>query len=271
VRCGAGFGLIPATLKRVVRRFPVVQAAAFLFPLAAYAQDNYEIQVYASETVPTGMTMVELHSNFTVHGETEEINGLRPSDHAMHETLEVTQGFTPWFETGFYLFTSIQPGVGWEWVGDHIRPRVRAPEEWEWPVGVSLSTEIGYQRRAFSEDTWTWELRPIVDKQWGPWYVSVNPAFEKSLRGTNSGQGWSFAPSAKVSYDLTPVVTAGVEYYSSLGPVTHLSPWNEQQQQVFPAIDLNVAPEWEINFGVGFGLTRGTDDLIVKFIIGRRF
>src|SRR5947207_11497312 len=29
------------------------------------AQDNYEIQVYGSETVPAGATMVELHSNIT--------------------------------------------------------------------------------------------------------------------------------------------------------------------------------------------------------------
>ncbi|MBX6361052.1 MAG: hypothetical protein IRZ03_13335, partial [Acidobacterium ailaaui] len=35
-------------------------------PLAA--QDNYEIQVYGSETVAPKNTMVELHSNFTVDG-----------------------------------------------------------------------------------------------------------------------------------------------------------------------------------------------------------
>jgi len=30
------------------------------------------------------------------------------------------------------------------------RPRVRAPEGWNLPVGLSLSAEIGCQRRAFS-------------------------------------------------------------------------------------------------------------------------
>ncbi len=56
-------------------------------------------------------------------------------------------------------------GYGWEWVGDHIRPRVRVPEKWHWPVGVSLSNEVGYQRRQYSTDTWTWEMRPIVDQK----------------------------------------------------------------------------------------------------------
>lgn len=157
----------------------VVLALLLFFSLATRAQDNYEIQVYGSETVAAGRTMVELHSNYTIEGERQTINEVSPSYHAFHETLEITHGFTPWFETGFYVFSSIQPGYGWEWVGDHIRPRVRVPEEWHWPVGLSLSTEIGYQRREFSEDTWSWELRPIVDKQLGRWYFAVNPAFEK--------------------------------------------------------------------------------------------
>jgi hypothetical protein len=249
----------------------VLLALSGLLPCPVLAQDNYEIQVYGSETVAPGKTMVELHSNFTIEGQTQTVNGVLPSHHALHETLEITQGFTPWFETGFYVFSSIQPDEGWEWVGDHIRPRVRVPEDWHWPVGLSLSTEIGYQQRKFSEDTWTWELRPIIDKQWGHWYFALNPTFELSLEGENSGQGFSFAPSAKVSVDVTRWVAVGVEYYASLGPVSHFDPWDQQQQQIFPTLDFNVSPDWEINFGVGFGLTHSTDDLIVKLILGRRF
>jgi hypothetical protein len=243
----------------------------WLWPQDARAQDDYEIQVYASETVSPGMTMVELHSNFAIRGQRETVDGVAPSNHALHETLEVTHGFTPWFETGFYIFTSVQPEQGAEWVGDHIRPRVRAPEDWDLPVGVSLSTEIGYQRRKFSDDTWTWELRPIVDRKWGPVYLALNPSFEKSLEGVNENQGWVFAPSAKFSVDVTEAISIGVEYYSSLGPVTHLSPTQEQQHQIFPAVDLNVSPDWEINFGIGWGLTRSTDRLVVKVILGWRF
>ena len=241
------------------------------FAVGLRAQDNYEIQVYPSETVAIGRTMLELHSNYTVDGQRETVNGVLPSNHAFHETLELTHGFTPWFETGFYLFTSIQPGEGWEWVGDHIRPRVRAPDEWHLPVGLSLSTEIGYQRASFSEDTWTWEIRPIIDKQWHRWYFSVNPAFEKSLSGLNSSKGFEFAPSAKVSFDVTRKIALGVEYYCSLGPVERLDNWNEQQHQIFPALDLNLSPNWEFNFGVGIGLTSSTDNLLLKLILGYRF
>ena len=223
-------------------------ASIFFAPTPAAAQDNYEIQVYSFDTVPPHHTMVELHSNFTLSGGKTFQDGLQPTNHAFHETLEITRGFTDWFETGFYVFTSARSGQGWDWVGDHIRPRFRIPEKWHWPVGLSLSNEIGYQRRRFSPDTWTWEMRPIVDQRLGRWYWSFNPTFDRSLHGES-----------------------GLEYYGALGPVTGFDPVRDQQQQIFPVIDLNLAPQWEINFGLGVGVTRSTDHLIAKFILGYRF
>ena len=35
--------------------------------------------------------------------------------------------------------------------------------------------------------------------------------------------------------------------------------------------DLNVSPEWELNFGIGAGLTTTSEHWIVKAIVGRRF
>src|SRR5271166_3478357 len=116
----------------------------------AHAQGNYEIQVYGADTVAPRSTMVELHSNFTADGH-PKMGGVAATNHAEHETVEITQGINDWSEVGFYIFTSEQSGLGVQWVGDHIRPRVRAPEKWHWPVGVSLSTEVGYQRALFSD------------------------------------------------------------------------------------------------------------------------
>jgi hypothetical protein len=239
-------------------------------PLRAWSQANYEIQVYGAETVPPQNLMVELHSNFTATGEKEAIEGVYPTNHQEHETLELTEGLNEWAEVGFYVFTSEQDGYGTQWVGDHIRPRVRIPESWDWPVGVSLSTEIGFQRAAYSTDTWTWEVRPIVDKAIGRWYFAVNPALERTLHGPDVSQGWGFAPSFKVSYDFTSVVSAGLEYYADYGRIGGFAPVHDQQQQVFVVTDLNVSPVWEINFGVGIGATASTDHLIFKAILGRR-
>lgn len=237
----------------------------------AFAQGNYEIQVYGSDTVPAENTMVELHSNFTVYGQRQLIDGIYPTYHQEHETLEITQGLTDWSEVGFYVFTSEQAGHGVQWVGDHIRPRVRVPDSWHWPFGFSISTEIGYQRPVYSLDTWTWGIRPILDKAIRRWYFAVNPALERTLHGPDVKIGLGFAPAAKVSYDFSKEISGGFEYYADYGKLFYFSSFGEQQQQFFAVTDLNVSPVWEINIGVGLGVTGSTDHLIVKGILGRRF
>jgi hypothetical protein len=248
-------------------------AIVFLTALCklAWSQGNYEVQVYGAETVAPSSTMVELHSNFTFQGSKTVIDGQRPTEHQLHETLEITHGFNEWFETGFYIFTSADATYGWNWVGDHIRPRFRIPESWKWPVGLSLSQEFGYQRAVYSADTWTWEIRPIVDKQLGKLYLSFNPTFDRSFHGPSTRKGLEFSPNFKVGYDITKKINAGLEYYGALGPITGFDPLREQQQQIVPTVDLNLSPNWEFNFGVGVGVTQGTDHLLVKMILGRRF
>ena len=216
-------------------------------------------------------TMVELHSNFTPEGQKYVIDGVYPSNHQLHETLEITQGLTNWAEVGFYVFTSWQDGHGVQWVGDHIRPRVRVPDSWHWPVGVSLSTEVGYQRAVYSPDTWTWEIRPIVDKYMGRWYWAVNPALERTWHGPDIKQGIGFSPAAKLSYDFSRKISGGIEYYADYGRLGAFDSLHDQQQQIFAVTDLNVSPKWEINIGVGVGPTSATDHLIIKAILGRHF
>jgi hypothetical protein len=246
-------------------------ALSFFLTYSCRAQDNYEIQVYPSETVARGRTMVELHSNFTFKGSKEKVDGVEPTNHALHETLEITQGITSNFEIGFYVFTSVRSGLGWDWVGDHIRPRISIPKSWHWPVGVSISSEIGYQRPIYSANTWSVEIRPIIDKELGRWYLSFNPTFERAIKGPDESRGFEFSPNLKVGYDFTRKISGGFEYYGALGPVSSIDPGREQEHQIFPVIDLNLSPDWEINFGIGFGLTGRTDHLILKLILGRRF
>jgi hypothetical protein len=241
-----------------------------LIPARAVAQENYEIQVYGSETMQAGHTIVELHSNFTGTGSTATLGSMLPTNHALHETIEITHGFNEWFEVGWYIFTAVPTNGGWNWVGDHIRPRVRAPESWHLPVGLSLSTEVGYQRKEFSEDTWSVEIRPIIDKQMGRFYWSLNPTMGVSLDNPAGDHSLTFEPNVAVGFDVTEQVNLSVEYYGAMGPITGLLPSAQQEHLIFPAVNLNVSPKWEINFGVGFGLTDTGDKGIVKLITGYR-
>jgi hypothetical protein len=253
------------------KKIIILFSGFFACTLASFGQDNYEIQVYSSETVAPKSTMLELHSNYTFGGSIGTENGVLPSHHIFHETIEITHGFTKNFEIGFYLFNAVGSDGRTNYVGSHIRPRVRIPANWHWPVGVSLSMEAGYQKLPYSEDDWSLEIRPIIDKALGPLYLAFNPTFDKSLHGLNSDQGYIFSPNFKAGYTIGKIFSPGFEYYGVVGGLFNFLPFQQQQQQLFAVMDLNINSNWEFNFGYGHGFTKATDNKIAKLIVGYRF
>jgi hypothetical protein len=131
--------------------------------------------------------------------------------------------------------------------------------------------EFGFQKAAFSANTCTLEIRPIVDKKWNKLYISLNPTLDQSFAGPDKNRGLIFSLNVKGSYDITKAVALGLEYYGSMGPVFHYDSFQNQTQQLFIATDLNVDPNWEFNGGIGTGFTQATEKLIFKIIIGRTF
>lgn len=242
----------------------------FCLPLFLNAQENYEIQVYGSETIPRGITMFELHSNYTIQGFKDTLNGVLPTHHALHETIEITHGFNPWFEIGFYQFLARNPGNTPAYVGNHIRPRIRVPEKYKYKVGLSLSAEVGYQVGQYAPDLWTLELRPILDKTAGRWYFSLNPVVDYAFQGPDHIKGLFFSPNIKFSFSFTRVVKAGLEYYNSTGPFSHSDELNQQPHQLALAFDFDFSENWELNIGYVKGLTVSVEQDIFKIIIGRR-
>ncbi len=270
------------------------RALAFLFALMLlgavprlHAQNGYEIQVYPSETIPPKVLLVELHSNYTVEGSTTVQYGMLPTQGQEHETIELTQGLNKWSEVGFYIFTAERNGNGVQWVGDHIRPRVRAPESWHLPVGLSLSNEIGYARPEFANPTWSWQINPIVDQTLGKWYWSVNgnfnwghpvpppanytPAQRTVYYRDVSPGGLTFSPAATVTFQPSKYYNVGIEYYGYYGEFGNFVSLHNQQQQFFPVFNFFFSKKWEVNVGAGWGATAATDHLVVKGIVGRYF
>jgi hypothetical protein len=237
----------------------------------ACAQDLFEIQVYPYETVEPHHTMFEFHMNFFPSGTKETQNGLFPNNHQFHLTVEITHGLTPHWELGAYLVTAYVPGIGPKFAGSRIRPRFRIPESWHLPFRLGVSTELGFNKHQFDLNTITLEIRPILEKEFGKWYFSVNPDLSKSFQGVDAHRAPSFEPGVKISYNLTKRLAPGIEYYAETGPISHFLPLGQQHHLLFPTLDVNTSPEWELNFAVGRGLTGSSEHWIVKWIIGRRF
>ncbi|HTR77777.1 MAG TPA: hypothetical protein VMH39_06690 [Gemmatimonadaceae bacterium] len=236
----------------------------------ADAGDRYEIEVYGAATVAPGRWMLELHSNYVADGFTYSVDGTIPDEHALHETLELTRGLTDWAELGGYVFTSQSPGRGWSAAGYSVRPRLRVPERWAWPVGVSLSQEVAWFKSEYSANAWTYELRPIIDKQIERWYLALNPTLERALRGPDASKGFILSPSADLGFDVTAAVNLSLEYYASLGRLAHPLPPVSREQQLFYAVNLNLSPRYELNAGYGRGLDRAAEKSMIKLILGRR-
>ena len=59
----------------------------------------------------------------------------------------------------------------------------------------------------------------------------------------------------------------GVEYYSDLGAFPNFATFNEQQHNIYAVVDFKIG-RFDVNAGVGYGLTPGSDRLMAKMIIG---
>src|SRR5262245_48522253 len=114
----------------------------------ATAQDLFEIQVDPYLTVPAAMTMVETHSKYFESGTRDATFGDLPMNHQSHLTVEVTHGFTNYFELARYFVTATHvPGEGGRIVGTRIRPRMRFKEtQQQIFFNISLSVEFGFQK-----------------------------------------------------------------------------------------------------------------------------
>ncbi len=77
----------------------------------------------------------------------------------------------------------------------------------------------------------------------------------------------TFAPAAKVARKINENLSFGFEYYTDLGPIQALLPFNEQQHNLYAVVDFKVG-RFDVNAGVGYGLTPGSDRLMAKMIIG---
>jgi hypothetical protein len=226
-----------------------------------FAQDANEIQVYGSATTPKYTTMIELHNNYTFTGPKFNQNY-----HPFLQTLEVTTGISENFEFGFYVFTYNNNGKT-QYTGSNIRPRVKAPDEWNLPIGISLSSEIGCSIDPENkEKEWGTEIRPIMDKTIGNHYLSFNPSFGISFtKGT-----YLFEPNFKYAYTASKKANLGFEYYGNTGTV--FSPFRlpEQEHQLYAVIDLFLHPLYEFNLGIGKGLTDASNGTTIKCYVGRR-
>ena len=240
-------------------------AGVFLASLPARAQDPFEIQVYEYETVPKGRWNLETHLNYVSKGTTTWEGPMAPTEGQFHTTFELTRGITDNFELAGYLLFGSYMGGSFQWAGARIRPRVSAPKEWSWTIGVSLSVEVGFPVKVFEENGTTLEIRPILEKKFGDWQIDFNPVVGTALSGPGKGE-WDFEPGLRVAYEVSKKLDLSVEYYGAI-PFSG----GEPVHQIYPGADIHLSEDVVLNVGAGWGLTDAGNQFVWKMRLGALF
>jgi hypothetical protein len=228
----------------------------------AGAQQGYEFEVYDTHLTRPGTTEFELNTNFVASGPKQVDTGLFPTRHMLRSSLEIGGGLTNWLEASIYVLAVHQPNAGASYVGNRIRTTASAPADWNLPVELGLTQEVGYARPGFAENRWTYELSPMIGKTWGSVALVANPAFERSLGP--AAHPLEFEPRGRISYGFGDEASLSLEYYSSLGPTSGFDPRSEQKHQLFLAIEKEFSPRWEFAASFGRGLTASSDRSVIS-------
>jgi hypothetical protein len=238
-------------------------------PATAWAQDVFEIQVYDSETAPTGETGLELHLNHSFGGSTVSNGGVLPPAGVTRMTLEPHLGCASWCEVGFYLQTALYPDGRFDYAGVKLRWKVRSTRKyWEGQVGLALNTELSILPKAYESQVYGGELRPVIDFRRGAFYAAFNPILDFNLAGTNVGRP-DFEPALKLAFQLLPHWAAGTELYGSTGilfPAGSSGSNGPNLQRVLGVVDFE-AGSFSLNLGAGYQWG-GTPQWLVKAIVG---
>lgn len=241
-----------------------------VLPSRARAVDRFEIQVYDGRANAPGVTSLENHINFVDRG--HEISDLPalPTDHQAHWTFEGALGITRVWELGAYLQTAFVPGEGYGYAGTKIRSKFVTPADFSkrWRLGANF--ELARIPERFEEDKWEIEIRPIVALTLPELLLAVNPMLGMPLSG-GARDGPHLEPAVSAKGRLSERVALGIEYYGGFGPLGALLPAGQQDQYLFGAGDYELGAGFELNLGVGAGLSDASDPLTFKAIVAYEF
>jgi hypothetical protein len=248
----------------------LVVAAILLSNRAAAQVDPWEFEVYPYKTEGRGVVELETDNAAVPNGHSQGPDGTAKgtfrSQGMWYNGNELTYGLTDRIEAAAYVDFAQPDGHGFWWAGDKLRLRGRLFDEDVLPVNLGWYAELEWHKTPqFDDADLELELKPIIEKDFGRVSLVLNPVFEKPLYGRGHDQGFEFGYRNGAYYRWTRYFSPGVEFYGGVGLIDDNDPLSAQQHYIFPVIWGALPYRVEYNAGPGFGLTRGSDRVIVKF------
>jgi len=247
--------------------FVAVIAMSFIaWPERGFAQTD-EIQVYDAEIADPGVLNLEVHNNYTFDGlKMPRFPGGLVPNHTLNGVPEWAYGVTDWFEQGLYLpLYSVSSNLGPVLDGFKVRELFVVPHAADRTFFYGINFEFSYNAKHWDPSMYSSEIRSIFGWHLGKFDFIVNPIFDNSWKGFNN---LDFAPAVRIAYNLSQTWAVAIEEYADYGVIKHFLPAAQQSQQLFGVIDYKGEP-FNVEAGLGFGLTAASDRLVAKVMISR--
>ena len=252
---------------RTQRLLCLLAGAALAAAAAQPAKAADEIQVYNAGIAAPGQFTIQQHLNYILLGVKDPpFPGGLISHNSINGTPEFAYGVTDWWEVGLYLPFAIKDQ---QFLSDAFKLRtlfvLPNAEQHNFFYGVNF--EFSNTMPRFSQSRFGMEIRPIIGVRNADWEFIVNPIVDISFGRYGEAD---FTPAARVARRLAPDTYVGLEYYSDFGEIGNFSKPADQQHTLFAVTDFKLGV-FDVDFGVGYGLTPASDRWVVKTIIGYAF
>ena len=250
---------------RVALSLVIFAALQSIIPVAIAAPE--EIQVYMDDMSEPGQFGTDVHNNFVISGSgTPDYTGAQPPAHVYRLTPEFYYGISDTLELGLYVLTTTSPGNAPNYDGAKVRLKYIAKHDETKGAFWGANLEIGKTTLRVSQAPWNAELKGIYGYRGDRWTFAVNSNFDWSLSGSVNSPV-SLDIDTKLAYKTDQGYQVGIESYNELGPLSNLGHLNQQSQTLFAVVDTQVG-KFDVNAGIGRGLTPTSDRWLLKFIVG---
>ena len=192
-----------------------IVAAAFTWSARSHATPRPLPFTYTYDTLGEGETEIENYVDLTPVQAISTQTGKQVGYTAFQFQTEFEHGITDRLELGLYLALMPGPGDAYtstatltEGTGFKERLKLRLADAGEWPLDVALYGEL-----VEYTDEFEIEAKIILERRIGNLRIAANAWAEREFYYAVNQRDWVLNPTIGATYQITPAVHAGIEYW----------------------------------------------------------
>ncbi|NOX88578.1 MAG: hypothetical protein GXO77_06100 [Calditrichaeota bacterium] len=219
-----------------------------LFFSNSHADRRHFVWTYQYMTLPAGATELEFYQTTKISGKD-----------SWEYRIEVEQGLTDRWDFSVYQIFSQNEDEPFRWDAVKFRTRYRFGETGKYILDPLLYLE--YDRKLDFSDPNKLEAKLILGKQIDAVNLALNPVYEYHFA---PGKSHELGFDMGVSYEFSPKFIAGVETTSRME-------FEDEETEIGSYVGPTVSfatGNWWYTIGAAFGVTKHSDNVRVRFLMG---